>query len=318
MASLNYAGHRLASIVANALPRPWLNGVCFLSATLCLVCDRRGRRAVYANLRQLFAQNGRRYGPLGLWRQVWHVFINYGKFMAEFFGDRRFDGRWLDRNCDFSGQERIDRVLAKYGGCIFLSAHFGNWELLGAKIIRLGYRGPGVGEEWPDERVRLLLRRFRANRGYYMFHYAGAARQLLAYLRGGNCVFMVGDRNVSTDPGVPVEFLGRPVRFPRGPERLALAAGVPLVPVFARRAGDRLEAEAGAPILPPPRGARFDRDREMQRMAQEFARAFEEQLGAAPHQWNGAFIEELGTRANPPGAAPPLPRREQEKGESRE
>ncbi len=301
MASFSFNGHRLASVVANLVPRPLMNGLCFTASTICLLFDRRGRRAVYANLRTLFGTTGRRYGHLGLWRQVWHIFINYGKFMVEFFGDKRFDKRWLDRRFDVRGIEHLRRATARRRGCIVLSAHFGNWELLGGKLIRLGFRGAGAGEEWPDPELSRMLTRFRSNRGYYMYTYAGAARGMLGLLRSGCIVFLLGDRNVSTDAGVEVEFLGRKVRFPHGPGRLALAADVPLVPIFARRLpDDRIEATCFPPIEPPPAAEGMSRDERVRAMAQAFARDFEEILRICPHQWNGAFIEDLGTRAGWP------------------
>jgi len=309
MASLHYLGDRLASAVSNAVPRPLLNGLTYAASTLCLFLDRRGRRAVYANLRTLFEHAGRRHGRFGLWRQVWHVFINYGKFMTEFLGDRKFGRRWLARRVAVHGREHLDEALARHGACIFLTAHYGNWELLGGKMIQLGYRGVGVGAEWPDPKLRLLLRRFRSNRGYYMFTFAGAARSLLKCLRGGVSVFMVGDRNVATDAGVEVELLGRQVRFPRGPERMAMAAGVPIVPAFSRRLpDDRLEVVIHPSILSPPQSEVPDQEERVRVMAQAFARALEAQLVAQPSQWNGAFVEELGTCARTPrrGAGPDL------------
>ena len=65
-------------------------------------------------------------------------FQNIGKNLMEFMQMPRMSTETIHQLVTFEGREHIDKALAQGRGAIILTAHFGNWELLGAKILADG------------------------------------------------------------------------------------------------------------------------------------------------------------------------------------
>ena len=152
------------------------------------------------------------------------------------------------------GEAHIDAALAAGHGLIFLTAHFGNWELAGRLVTRRFGRPTHVlVAAEPDPGVEAFLRgagRLRfVTRGHPV-----AGVTLLAALRRNEVVAMQGDRGLGTRGDLAVDFFGAPAAFPLGPFVLARAAGAPLVPAFCVLRDDRRYARAASchcPYLRP-------------------------------------------------------------------
>src|SRR3990167_9188115 len=60
-----------------------------------------------------------------------NVFVNFGKYLADFFSPLNEDKKALSAKMHFEGLQNIDEALKRGKGCIIVTGHFGNWELGG-------------------------------------------------------------------------------------------------------------------------------------------------------------------------------------------
>jgi len=215
-------------------------------------------------------------------RALQAVFRNFGWSMVEFFGYKRFAGRFLDEHVDMLGFEHIEGALAKGTGAVVATGHLANWEIGAATGARRGFPTYGVAYRHSDEGVERIFQRQRASRNYHVIHQEGATRQAVRLLKENNVFCILSDRTMG-DPGVEVEFFGGTARFVPSAARLSIMTGAPMIPVFVvRRRRDSFYVCVEPPIPVPAEGSSRAK---AQAMTQEFARIEEGYVRANPAQW---------------------------------
>jgi lauroyl/myristoyl acyltransferase len=127
-----------------------------------------------------------------------------------------------------SGMEHFSALTS---GLVTVTAHVGNWEMLGRLVATSGQRTTHVVAS-PDELPELerWVRRDGGGLRFVPRAHPGIGVELVAALRRGEIVALQGDRAIGTRGDVMVPFFGRLAPFPVGPFLLARAAGVPIVP----------------------------------------------------------------------------------------
>lgn len=158
----------------------------------------------------------------------------------ETFALAMLDVFWLARGTQekISGLVQLDptyAVLAKPGPMICVTAHMGNWELLGMAVShQTGQPLTSVAARLKNHRVDALFNELRRVTGQQVVPRRGAVRPLLKALRDGQKIALVLDQNTKPiEGGVFVDFLGRPAPVSTAAALLALRTGAPLVVGFA-------------------------------------------------------------------------------------
>ncbi|HVM61507.1 MAG TPA: lysophospholipid acyltransferase family protein [Verrucomicrobiae bacterium] len=235
---MKYYWLKSAELLARVLPRRMNYGIARRVADLYVLFDKRGRESVIANLQQIHASSGMILSPRALHSLARENFLNFAKYLVDFFKFLRLDRRQIDKIVHFGNVPKaLDDLLAHGKGVIFLSAHLGNWELGAAALAALGYKLNSVALQVPDKKLNELYQHYRALRGLYPIPFGRAGRECIAAIRRNEIVGVVADRDF-TGSNHTVEFFGRPARLPDGPAKLALATGAPLLPIFMVRLPD--------------------------------------------------------------------------------
>jgi Kdo2-lipid IVA lauroyltransferase/acyltransferase len=132
-----------------------------------------------------------------------------------------------------ASRERIDRALDRGRGLLFVTAHYGNWELLAAGLGAHGYDLRPVATPSYDPRFTALIDRWRRRydvrtlwRG--LEDVAGGIDEAL---RDGAIVGLLMDQDTKTR-GHFVPFFGKLAWTPSGPAELARRTGAPLLVGF--------------------------------------------------------------------------------------
>ncbi|MBW7909185.1 MAG: hypothetical protein H3C50_09790 [Kiritimatiellae bacterium] len=122
-------------------------------------------------------------------------------------------------------------LLFQPGAVICITAHMGNWELLGMAVSRRGGEPlTSVAATIKNPRVDALFNDLRQRTGQHIVARKGAVRSLLKTLREGRKIALVLDQNTKpVDGGVFVNFLGRPAPISSAPALLALRTGAPVI-----------------------------------------------------------------------------------------
>jgi Kdo2-lipid IVA lauroyltransferase/acyltransferase len=137
---------------------------------------------------------------------------------------------------DLDSRKILAKTVDRNKGCVVLSAHFGNWELLalcsGLLIAPMAVVVKKVKNHAIDRQIN-LWRTMRGNRIIYDWQ---ALREGLRTLRKGGFLCILGDQSDSSGTFF-TEFLGRRTSVFLGPAFFALNAGVPLFVAMCRRTG---------------------------------------------------------------------------------
>jgi predicted LPLAT superfamily acyltransferase len=198
----------------------------------------------------------------------------------------RASGRQTGLRPLVADRELMKKLVAEHGRVIFLSAHFGHWDLGMRFAIDSGIN------------VAALMNRDQADFAQEYFERAdGGKLRVLAVdegqgvvdivnaLNGGLSIAMHGDRIMEGQRPVTVSFLGERVSVPSGPYQVAYVTRTAILPVFCAKTGpDIVTLEMTEPII-PVKASRNGRDAEISRMATLYIQALEKAAKAYPEQW---------------------------------
>ncbi|HVF52614.1 MAG TPA: phosphatidylinositol mannoside acyltransferase [Actinomycetota bacterium] len=157
------------------------------------------------------------------------AFESYATYWLETFRFVREDQDFFLHHVRSDTLDRIAGVQARGKGAIVIVGHLGNWDAAGAWVGATGRRLVTVAEVLRPRRMFEFFSDHRAKLGMTIYPaQKGATEDLIAEVEAGAVVAILGDRDLK-GTGIPARFFGVETTFPRGPARVALATGVPLL-----------------------------------------------------------------------------------------
>jgi len=215
---------------------------------------------------------------------------NYGRYAADFMAFPDLDIDAIERRTrDLSEgvspwYEYVECALKHGRGAIIATAHFGNWDLIGAIVTR-HYPFTAVAETFRDPRLNRFVQDQRREKGIEVIPMESSARRALRVLQGNSLVALVVDRPLLEGKGVAISFFGRTTYVPAGPAKLALKSGAAIVPGFGWYGhGKQFYMRVFPPIF-PRECKQENRGDEIARMTQCLYDAIEEMVRSWTTQW---------------------------------
>jgi KDO2-lipid IV(A) lauroyltransferase len=183
---------------------------------------------------------------------------------------------------EFHELEHLDEALARGRGVIMISAHLGNWEVLGGALAARGDPLHVVAREIFDARSDRLLNAVRRELGVIVHPRQAGLFPVVRALRAGHIVGTLVDQDTE-GPGVFTDFFGVPARTPRAPFALARRLGAALVPVLIRLDASGCHRVRVFPELKASGAA--DEEQALKSMVEAWNRILETSIRAHPEQW---------------------------------
>jgi len=146
----------------------------------------------------------------------------------------------LKERVEMLGKGNLDRALSRGKGVILVSAHFGNFPLMMARLALSGYKIAGIMRAMRDTRVEkfFMAKRTRFNiKTIYSQPRSACVNNTIEALRNNEVVFIPLDQNFGTG-GVFVDFFGRKAATATGPVVLAQRTKAAVLPCFIVRQKD--------------------------------------------------------------------------------
>ena len=149
------------------------------------------------------------------------------------------------------GWEHVEAARAAGRGVIVATAHYGNWELLGATLARHGLPLHVLVQRPSQDAFDRLFREVRATCGVTTWENHGPAslRPVLRALARGEALGVLADQHGEAQDAV-VRFFGHVVAAPTGPFSLARRTGAAVLPMRAVREADGRHRIVIEPELP--------------------------------------------------------------------
>ena len=245
---LEYIGVVVARAVTSVLPYPllWLCGTSL--GYLFYLVDGKHRRVASENLAAAFPRRTRSE------RQaiVRAMFAHFGRLLFEFLKFSTLSPERIQSRVEFDGEERVRLAYQQGKGVLFITGHFGFWELH-AVAHPLRFEPIGVLARTLDNaRLNMLLEEIRQRTGNFVIYRQGSIRRVMRTLADKHGVAILIDQHISGADAVNVEFFERTAATTSAVAAMALRTGAPVVPVFALPLGrGRYRLIYEHPVEPP-------------------------------------------------------------------
>lgn len=199
--------------------------------------------------------------------------------IARLAGGRGAD---LDGRIEVRGEEIVQSALQQNKGVLILTAHFGNWDLLGMYTVKKGYPLTIISKVIKNKALNDVWMDLRKEYGVNILPADNAFRPCLKALKRNELIGFILDQNRPSGEGIFVDFFGRPASTTPGLAFMAAQSQAPVVPVFIHRTPDLRHVLEVQEAIPPPA------DREpatIQAATQLYTRIIEDEIRRFPAQW---------------------------------
>jgi KDO2-lipid IV(A) lauroyltransferase len=266
--------------ILGALPRPLSRAFAIGLAQLVYLLHGRLRRVGMRNLALAFP--GKNLPERK--RILRGEFTSLGRQLAEVCLFPRYRQENVEQVVVYDGLENFSQAHARGKGVLFLTGHFGGWELSAFTHSMHGHWLHVVMRPMDNPYLDRLIRQYRTMHGNKTVDKDNFVRGLLAAMKAGEVVGILMDTNMTPPQGIFVNFFGIPACTASGLARIALRTDAAVVPSFT--------------IWDPALGKyrlRFDPALELIRTGdleadivantQEFTKVIEDYVRTYPEQW---------------------------------
>ncbi len=262
----------------------WIEPLIIASWALFFLLWGPGRRGVMHNLRLI---------KPGSWAvtnffRTYRVFWNFAWSITD---TARFRETRTMPDWEFAGLEHLQALMEHEGGAVILTAHMGSYDIGAAVFSETSHRqivmvrAPETDprtrafEESQQERARDDGLRIDFNT-----RASELALELLHSLQQGNLVAIQGDRVTPGITSIPSMLFEKPAMMPAGPFALAMAARVPVFPLFIVRAGRRRYRLVTCAPIHVVRRSRH-RDDDLNAAVTQWSKELEDVIRRGWYQW---------------------------------
>jgi Kdo2-lipid IVA lauroyltransferase/acyltransferase len=214
--------------ILGLMPRPLSRAFAIGIAQVVYVLHFRLRQVGMRNLAMVFPEKSEPERR----RILRGVFTSLGRQLSELCQFPKYTPENVDEVVVYDGLENYERAYAQGKGVLFLTAHFGGWELSAFTHSLHGHWLHIVMRPMDNEYLDRLLQHYRTIHGNKTVNKDDFVRGLLAAMKAGETVGILMDTNMTPPQGIFVDFLGIPACTASGLARIALRTDAAVVPGF--------------------------------------------------------------------------------------
>src|SRR4029078_12716467 len=180
------------------------------------------------------------------------AFGHFGRLTFELLRFATLSPRQMLKRVEFDGEERARLAYAPVKGVLFITGHFGFWELQ-AMVHALRVQPVTIlARALDNPHLDRLLDHIRQRTGNIVVYRRETIRRVMRTLQAGQGVAVLIDQHIMTRDAIYVDFFYRPAATTSAVAALALRTGAPVVPVFALPLGSgRCRVIYEHPVEPP-------------------------------------------------------------------
>lgn len=210
----------------------------------------------------------------------------------------------------------MDQLITGGRPMIFLTGHYGNWELAGYVFGLFGFPTVSVARTLDNPYLDRYLREFRERTGQGLIPKTGGFDQMVEVLQSGRVLSFLADQDAG-QRGLYVDFFGRPASTHKAIALLAIEHRAPVVVGVARRIGPGFRYEIRCEDIIDPSELTGTAE-DVRLLTQRFTSALERLIRQDPtqylwlhrrwkHQPKAKTPRAATAAAPPPGSEPASP-----------
>ncbi len=275
---LEYLAVRALIAIVRVMPQPLVDAGGTLLGQAFYTLDRAHRRIALRNLSTAFPAR-----PEAERRAIARAaFTHFGRLLFALLQFASFTPQEMIERVEVEGSERSRAAYAQGKGVLFVTGHFGYWELQamvhGAQVAPVTI----LARALDNPHLNRLLERIRQRTGNTVVYRRGTIRRVMRTLQAGGGVAVLIDQHIMSRDAIYVDFFERPAATTSAVAALALRTGAPVVPVFALPLGrGRYRMIYEHPVQPP----RADAANPVQEFTQRCTDVLEMYVRRHPQLW---------------------------------
>jgi KDO2-lipid IV(A) lauroyltransferase len=180
-------------------------------------------------------------------------------------------------------KENIRHLLREKRGAVYLTGHFGNWEVIGYTMATVGFPVYAVARPLDNPYLNEHILGVRERTGMTILDKRGAAEQSDDILESCGAVSFIADQDAGRK-GCFVDFFGRKASTYKSIALLAMRYEIPIIVGYGKRTEENFKFEIGVQRIIDPTEWE-DKDDPLKWVTQEYTTALEEVIRTAPEQY---------------------------------
>ncbi len=278
---LEYIALRLAEMMFGMFPVSWSYPTMRLIGDAIYFLSRRHRNRALEHLRRSFPdwpERRIRATARASMRSVAYLALEF------LFTPRLIRPESYQRHIRLADMSETVRLLTeRKSGLIFLTGHFGNFEIVSYTMASIGFPTYSVARSADNPKLQEYLLATRQKTGQRILDKRGATAEVPDLLADRQAVCFVADQDAGRR-GLFVDFFGRPASTYKSFGLLAMQFDVPIIIGYGRRLKDDFRFEIGvARIIHPHEWAH--RDDPLRWITQEYTACLERVVRTDPTQY---------------------------------
>ena len=232
------------------------------------------KMVTYANLRAAFCHEKT---PEELRALTKGSYTQVAQTFAELIAMTKVNDEYIDKYITIRNIDRALIAAKNPKGMLFVSAHFGNWEISSAVSAAKGVPLYILARDQKMKRVNDLFNWLRESKGSVVVRKGADVKRLIRMLREGRSVGLLADQNAGVN-GKLLELFGRLASTAVGPYRLAQKGAVILPAFIHRKKGPYHELILEEVIS-------IEKDEDIVPYMEKYNRLLEKHVREDPEQW---------------------------------
>lgn len=210
--------------------------------------------------------------------------VKFGRMIVEVLRFPLLNPETIESVVKTDGLEYLAEAHARGKGVLMCTAHFGNWELLGADIGLHGYPMLSIVRQQNNSAMDRFINEYRELVGQKVAYNRGKEGVLAMgrYLKEKHLLGILYDQDTN-DTGVTVDLFGKPVVTPAGPAVFSRTFGSAVLPFFMHYDPD---GSCRVKIYPPLYAAKTgNKEQDLYRLTRSLMDILEDEIRSNPPMW---------------------------------
>jgi len=239
----------LFKLFVTKLPKSLLNFLINTFAAIGYLVDKKHNKIAKVNLDIAFENRLSEKQKIEIIKKGYKNLLH---LLKEFILNQTISKEELLKKITFHNEHFYYDAIQKKQGVIFLTAHYGSWELLslamGAKFGPMSI----IGRRLDSVAMNAILEQNRQRFNVTLLEKKGAMRGILKALHKGENVGLLVDQNTSEQEGILISFFGKKARHTPAAAQFSKKMNVTIIPTFITTNDyEHFDITFYDPILPP-------------------------------------------------------------------
>ena len=161
------------------------------------------------------------------------TFESLGRHLGFISQFHKFTEEDIHKNVELIGKEHFDKAIATGRGILFITGHFGSWEVFNLLSQAFGYEMNILVRRIDNPLVEKYVDSLRTKFGNITIGKKEAPRKMYRLLENGKILGILADLNSQLHDGVFVDFFDVPASTTKSIAKLVLKTDAIILPAFA-------------------------------------------------------------------------------------